>query len=69
MNARNPFKMHDQLNYDQDSEEEWNDLNGENLSEEQVSDQDSYAHSAVEDGFIVGDDDFSDTSFDDEDPA
>jgi len=34
MNARNPFKMHDQLNYDQDSEEEWNDLNGENLSEE-----------------------------------
>jgi len=51
------------INYDQDSEEEWNDLHGEHLSDEQESENDSIAHSAIEEGFIVGDDSFSDTSF------
>jgi hypothetical protein len=70
LTGRNPFKMdEDLINYDQNSEDEWNDMLGENLSDEQESEQDSIAHSAVEEGFIVGDDDFSDTSFVDSDEA
>lgn len=65
LSCRSPFKQdkYSLLNYDQDSDEELLDLNGEHLSDEQESDNDSIAHSAVEDGFIVADDDFSETSF------
>jgi hypothetical protein len=65
--GRNQFKLIPEVNYDQDSEEEWADLHGERLSEsDKESDVESIARSAVEEGFIVGDDDFSSNSEDDE---
>ena len=59
----------DLLRYDQDSEDEWDDLNGENLSDGLGSENDgSQCQSLIDEGFIVSDDSvLSDTSFCDED--
>ena len=66
MRPRNPFKKIEPFDYDRDSEEEWNDMNGENIgSDGPESDWEEYDQSLVEEGFIVGDNDyetFSDSS-------
>lgn len=60
MRPRNPFKMIEPFDYDRDSEEEFADMNGENInSDGSMSDQLSeYDQSLVEEGFIVGEDDY-----------
>ena len=59
MRPRNPFKMIEPFDYERDSEEEFNDMNGENLiSDGLESDLDEYDQSLVEEGFIVGDNDY-----------
>lgn len=67
MRPRNPFKMLEPFDYDRDSEEEFNDMNGENiLSDGLESEMDDFDQSLLEEGFIVGDNDFetfSDSSY------
>ena len=59
MRPRNPFKTIEPFDYERDSEEEFNDMNGENLmSDGFESDLDEYDQSLVEEGFIVGDNDY-----------
>ena len=66
MRPRNPFKMLEPFDYDRDSEEEFNDMNGENImSDGPESDLDEFDQSLLEEGFIVGNNDyetFSDSS-------
>ena len=52
------------IDYDQDSEEEYDDMNGENLAalEEFSDDEDAYAHDLFDDGFIIADDDYAQLS-------
>jgi len=67
LTPRNPFKRDEQvIEYDQDSEDEWNDMIGENVSDnenEDCLDFDENDPSLIEEGFIVEDDYFSDTSY------
>lgn len=69
--SRHSYKMIDapNLDYDQDSEEEFDDLNGEVIGGDDQSDQESAdAEDLYDEGFIVRDDDFeelSETSYED----
>ena len=62
-----------QINYDLDSEEELDDINGENVANDDFSDEDAepqHAEDLYEEGWIVDDDDFeqlSETSYEDND--
>lgn len=59
MRPRNPFKTIEPFDYERDSEEEFNDMNGENLMSDGLeSDLDEYDQSLVEEGFIVDDNDY-----------
>lgn len=78
MNGRNPFKPDPRINYEQDSEEELADMLGDRLSQlsnqdkseqEQEEDLEEEAQSCKDDGFIISDDELSDTSNYDDDPT
>ena len=58
LNIRNPFKKSDLLNYDIDSEEEWGELDGEDVDkEDNMSENGSSDDSeCVNDGWLVDDD-------------
>jgi len=64
LTARNPFKKSDLIDYEIDSEDEWNDLCGEDVDDDGEEDEDdSYDSDCVRDGWIVDDDELlSDTS-------
>ena len=62
--------MYEGIDYDQDSEEEFNDMNGEQCgSDGSEQNDDSDVQSLYEEGFIVSDDDgeFSETDYDEND--
>ena len=73
LNPRSPFTMDDEiLNYDQDSEEEYNDFAGEAVSSNDGEEDDDDNQSLYDEGFIIADDDFdefSDTDLDDNERA
>lgn len=62
LNPRNPLKTDETvINYDLDSEEEWNEENGEDLNSQKMEEDDDYGDEAEEqDGFIVSDNHLSD---------
>ena len=68
---RRPFELYESINYDQDSEEEYNDMTGEQCSDlgSEENHDDSDVQSLYEEGFIVSDDDgeFSETDYDEND--
>jgi len=69
LTARNPFKKSDLINYEADSEDEWNDLEGEDVDDDGEEDEDDSDDSGcIRDGWIVDDDEvLSDTSQEDSD--
>ena len=62
--ARNPFKKSDLINYEADSEDEWDDLVGEDVDDDGEEDEDDDVDSdLIADGWLVDDDELlSDTS-------
>ena len=63
LTARNPFKRSDLINYEADSEDEYNDLVGEDLDDDGEEDEDDEDSDLVADGWLVDDDELlSDTS-------
>ena len=58
----------DSINYDQDSEEEYNDMIGEQCSDGDTENEDSDVQSLIDEGFIVSDNDgeFSETDYEDD---
>jgi hypothetical protein len=67
--SRNPFQKLDGINYDIDSEDEFDDMQGEALNlDEDSEDSEQNASDLYEEGFIVNNDDFdalSETSYED----
>lgn len=62
MNQRKPFHRHPSLiNYEIDSEDELDDMMGENVDSGSEESLDSGAESLVDEGFIVADDYLSDS--------
>lgn len=65
LSARNPYLRYSRINYDLDSEEELDELNGENVDSGTSDKEESDVSSLVADGFIVADDYFSDSELSD----